>query len=349
MASQNTEHAGQHSLVWDIIGNQPAVRALQQSLTQSRHAHAYLFVGPRSVGKTELALAFAQALNCAEPNPPCGTCSQCRRIKRRLHPDITAIALEEGQREISIDKVRELQHSLHLQPFEGVYRVTVIQDANRLSNEAANALLKTLEEPPEKAVLVLTSAEEEALLTTIRSRCRRVALYPVPRPVIEQALVEQHGVPPDQAEQLAVYARGLPGKALAALDNPGLIGALEGSLGTLRTLLGADTPGRLELSQTIAPAGTAGREELLLTMTYWLDWWRDLLLVETQCEAGLNYPQELDHYRAAAQQIDLQQCRRAIAAARDASRQIEQNANPRLVMDVLALNLPRYRQATIAE
>ncbi|MEK7216302.1 MAG: DNA polymerase III subunit delta', partial [Chloroflexota bacterium] len=178
---------------WRLIGNAAAVAALQHSLSQDRLAHAYLLVGPEGVGKATLALALAQAVNCLQPDPPCGECGQCRRIAHGLHPDVTVVTLEEGRREIRINQIRELQVLLNLLPFEGRNRVTIIHDADRMNEEAGNALLKTLEEPPPRVVLALTCRDEEALLPTIRSRCRRVVLNPVGTAELVRALETAHG------------------------------------------------------------------------------------------------------------------------------------------------------------
>ncbi len=327
--------------MWGVIGNEAAVASLRRSLTLDRLAHAYLLVGPEGVGKRTLALALAQAVNCPQPDPPCGACPQCRRIANGLHPDVTVVTVEPGKREIGIDSVRELQHSLNLLPFEGRNRVTIIRDAERLTNEAANALLKTLEEPPPRVVLALTCHDDEALLPTIRSRCRRVALNPVGTAELIRVLETQHGVDPVLAGTLARHARGLPGHALAALAEPAVLTGIAHSMAQLKAMVSADIPQRLELAAQLAPGAGTSRESLLALLRVWLDWWRDLLLVKTGCATGLVFAGEAQNYARGAGALDLAGIRRAVDAVKESSRQIDLNVNPRLVMDVLALRLPR--------
>ena len=325
--------------MWGLIGNEAAITLLQQGLELDRLAQAYLLVGPSGIGKGALALALAKALNCQGQDPPCGVCSQCRRIAAGLHPDIAVLALGEGQRELSIDRVRELQRALSLRPFEGRCRVAIVREADRLSHEAANALLKTLEEPPPEVVLLLTTREEAAILSTIRSRCRRIALRPVPQSELAETLQRDYGLGGDQAVSLATFARGSPGHALAALHEPGILSAVGASLAQLKALLESDTAGRLDQAQQIAPQDRGQREAAAQRLRHWRDWWRDLLLLKAGCHEGLAFLQETSDYQRYGD-VELPEVREAIASIERALQQLEQNANPRLVLDVLALSLP---------
>jgi len=161
--------------MWQVIGQDKALALLDRSLKENNVAHAYLFVGPRHIGKKTLALNLAQALNCDADKPPCGQCHSCRRILEQKHADVTCIGLD-SKTEIGIDDIRKLQRLANLPPYEGKRKVFIIDDAEYLSTEAANSLLKILEEPPPKVVWVLLTAEEPRLLPTIVSRCQRLEL-----------------------------------------------------------------------------------------------------------------------------------------------------------------------------
>ena len=329
--------------MWPLIGHTPTVTALERALAAGRLAQAYLVVGPESVGKARLALGLAQALNCQQPQPgPCGECPQCRRIAAGLHPDITVTALEAGRRVVTIEQVRELQHSLSLRAFEGRCRVAILPEAGRLTAEASNALLKTLEETSPDTVLILCTTDEMEVLPTIRSRCRTIALQPVPTGELTAALEQLPGVTPQQARDAAAFARGRPGLALRALADPAVLETVGARLHQLRTALALDIAGRLLLSGTLTAGGAnaEGRTTLLETLEVWQHWWRDALLVKAGCDGPLVYPSEAAALQQATGRLSLAELRQAVTATQQAMRRVEQNAHPRLVMDVLLLGLP---------
>ncbi len=213
---------------WPVIGHQTAVAALERAVRRGQVSHAYLISGPAGVGRRRLALAFAQALLCqaAPAERPCGHCRGCVRVERTVHPDLTLLSLEAagGEREtrltrISIDAVRELRATIALRPLESDWRVIVIDDADRLSRDAADALLKTLEEPPPFAVLILIVEDVSSLAETIRSRCQQIQLGPVPSATVRAAL-EARGVEAAQAALIASLTRGRIGEALRLAADP---------------------------------------------------------------------------------------------------------------------------------
>src|SRR6266487_606693 len=142
--------------MWDFMGNERVVEGLRVAVEKGRLPHALLFVGPAGVGKTRLALELAKALNCEGEDSPCGACVHCRQIASGSHPDVVLLERGEGKDSIAIGQVRELRQEATLRPFQGRRKVYVIAGAEALTAQAADALLKTLEEPPPELVLVLT-------------------------------------------------------------------------------------------------------------------------------------------------------------------------------------------------
>jgi len=197
--------------MWQVIGQTRVVSLLQHSLEKGSLAHAYLFTGPPHVGKMTLALNLAQAVNCESAEPPCGECDSCQKIALAKHADIQIIGLNyngnstkaKPRTEISIEQIRQLQHSVSLPPFEGRYKVFIIDGAELLSIEAANCLLKTLEEPVGKAIFILLTTNERLLPATVISRCQRLELLPLATAEVETAL-NQRGIEPQQAKLLDI-------------------------------------------------------------------------------------------------------------------------------------------------
>ncbi len=331
--------------MWHMIGHQKVTRSIEQAFERGRLAGAYLIVGPPNVGKTTLAIDIACAVNCLESGPePCGVCSQCRRILNALHPDIALIEVESGKRLVTVAQIDELLHSLSLRPFEGRCRVAVVPEADRMNQESANALLKTLEEPTADTVLILCATDAEAMLPTIRSRCQTVTLQPVPINLLAEALEQQADVTPERAQAAAAFSQGRPGLALRALQDPTLMEAVVADLGLLRRALGESTAGRIAVTGELAggTANAAQRDAVLRTLENWVQWWRDAMLHAGGSDGPYTHPLELPHYRATAD-LGATTLRNALGATQTAMRRVEQNANPRLVLDVLLVGYPRLR------
>lgn len=216
----------------EIIGQDRAIGGLRSALRRSALHHAYLFAGPEGVGKATAARLLAQAANCdrASGDPPCGECPPCTKIARGVHPDVVAIAEERAMaragrweprggrtpsKDIVVDQVRELvDRRLSLRRFEGRRRFVILDPADAMNMQAQNALLKTLEEPPDDTTLVLVAAGGDALLPTIRSRCLRVAFAPLPAAAIEERL-RAAGRSEGEARLAAALSGGSLGRALA--------------------------------------------------------------------------------------------------------------------------------------
>ena len=197
-----------------IIGQERAVHLLKQAITREKMPHAYLFVGVPGVGRTTTALALAQALNCEAPETGegCGRCKPCRQLLGGNFPDVELV--EPDGQSIKIEQVRELERRFAYKPVAGRYRVTVVRPAEAMTEEASNAFLKTLEEPPAGNVLVLNATEPSDLLPTIVSRCQKVVFRRIPPRVIEEWLIDTKGMDREKASVLARISDGSLGRAL---------------------------------------------------------------------------------------------------------------------------------------
>lgn len=198
----------------DLLGQQRAKTLLTKSLSSGRIAHAYLFRGADGIGKKLFAKAMAMALSCKNCGPAtsCGTCISCRKFLSDNHPDYVVESPAKGT--IKIDRVRSLCKSLTYPPYESQRRVVVIEDIHTMRQEAANSLLKTLEEPPVDNVLILTAEASKSILPTIRSRCQIVPFYPLRVDETISILMKDHGIAEEEGRLLARLSEGSPGKAL---------------------------------------------------------------------------------------------------------------------------------------
>ena len=203
-------------MLWDKIkGQRGAVNYLRQSIKKERVVSSYLFHGPEGVGKTLTASVFARALNCRiAPGDGCGSCPDCRDIERGSHPDVLFQAPSSKSRLIVVQQIRQLQKMVYLQARRDNWKVFVIKEADRMNINAQNAFLKTLEEPPEKTILILVTHQPELLLPTIRSRCQSVSFSPWPFEMMKPFLMEKLGRGEAECYMLHCISGGSPGRAL---------------------------------------------------------------------------------------------------------------------------------------
>lgn len=251
----------------DVRG-QDRTRAFLQTAVANEHlAHALLFAGPDGIGKRSIALALAAWMSCEErdgADDACGECPSCRQIPVGTHPDLMVVSLAAGKKEIGVDRARDLKRFTQLRPMRAASKVVIVDDAHLLTVAAQNALLKTLEEPPNRSLIILVASTPDALLTTVRSRCQRVQFVPLAEATVVELLVAQ-GIAEADAALLASLAEGSVGRALSLRDS-----VLGGHRAQLEQLLagvgGARYPALMQLADALGKPESelASKLELLL-------------------------------------------------------------------------------------
>ncbi len=221
-----------------VQGHERVCDFLRAAVNQERLAHALLFAGPEGVGKRSVAVALVAWLQCERRgDDACGACASCRQVAAGSHADLQVVAVAAGKKEIGVDRMRDLKRFMQLQPVRGIVKIGIIDDAHMLTTAAQNALLKTLEEPPDRSLLIAVANNPDALLATVRSRCQRLQFAPLPVESVVDILSVRHGIEAAAARELAIVAEGSPGRALA-LRNAlmgGIRQRLRDQLATLET------------------------------------------------------------------------------------------------------------------
>jgi DNA polymerase-3 subunit delta' len=324
---------------WEIVGHDWAVDLLQSHVQKDRVSHAYLFTGPRGIGRRTLALRFIQALMCPNSQPintPCMECQICQNVWHLRHPDLHVIQRREGDRDIKIEAVRELQRSLALAPYTADLRAALFLNFDEASHSAANALLKTLEEPTARVVMILTAESSENLIPTVVSRCEVMLLRPVPLDDISDHLQSVWDVPPEQALSLAQFSGGRPGYAIQLHQNPDLFETHRQLLTDHYRLLSAKRVERLRYAQKISRDKQGFRHAILV----WQTFWREILLCSLDQDATPLNNEWRDEIRALANKTGSKVASQTISALDRTINHIDRNVNPRLAAEALFLNLP---------
>ena len=334
--------------MWRTVGHEKAVRHLSRSLEQGRLSHAYLFTGPAQVGKMSLAMDLARAVNCLGEDRPCDDCAQCDRIARGLHADVRVVEVESGPNRtggsrtaIGIDQVRDVQREASLKPYEGRYRVFVFDGAEHVTAEAANSLLKTLEEPPEQVVIVLLAPDAEALPPTVVSRCRRLEIRRVAPALIARELSARFPVDDDRADEIAGLSEGRPGWAFLVAGGRESIEEVMEELDAIQSVLDSGLEERFAYAQKTAAAFTRDRASGRRALASWQAWLRDVFLVKHGVPEFATHRSRLDKASGVAEGMSAVDLTRALSAVRDAADLIERNVNARLALESMMLALPR--------
>jgi DNA polymerase-3 subunit delta' len=370
-------------MTWEMLGHEWAVNLLKSHIASDSVRHAYLFTGPDSVGKRTLALRFAQALNCEAPPSPgefCGECRACITISEQKYPDLHVVEVgqldetvaddrvsnrasvrqeqpigEGGESQevrhissmVRVKQIRLLQRQLALSPFEGRWRVALLLRFWEASESAANALLKTLEEPAPQVVMLLTARSTESLLPTIVSRCEVVPLRAIAQSELEKGLISL-GESRERAHLLAGLAAGRPGFAFQLQGNPEWMEQRRALHEDLFSLLKKNRVERFNYAtrfrQKRNESTKEARARAVQTLEIWLSLWRDIMISALGAEASVQNEDRRTDIERIASKFRAEQVVSAVQSTERTLRTLHQYANVQLAMENHLLDLPKIMQ-----
>lgn len=321
----------------DIIGQEQIKEHLHNALSTGKVSHAYIINGEKSSGKEFIAKVFAMALQCEKGGAePCQECRSCKQALSGNHPDIIFVTHEKPNT-ISVDDIRaQVNRDVAIKPYSGARKVYIISDAEKMTAQAQNAILKTLEEPPEYAVLLLLTANVNSLLSTILSRCVLLNMKPVPDELVRKYLCGQLQVPDYKAEVCVAFARGNIGRAKALASSEDFDNIKAEVLSLLKYIQ------EMELNEIIAAVKKV--TEYKLEIKDYLDlcaiWYRDVLLFKATNDVNhLIFREEIQALRRTAQHSSYEGIEVIIKALDTAKRRLDANVNFELVMELLMLTI----------
>jgi len=312
----------------DIKGQKRAIELIKAGYKSGRISHAYLFYGPQGVGKGQTAQTLARLLNCSNPSPaadPCEICTSCLKALKGNHPDISWV--EPEGKALKIGQMRVLQEKANYKCYEGKFKVIMIDDVQLLTVEAANSLLKALEEPPEETVFILLAQDTSSLPATILSRCQPIPFNPLSEETIAEILAETG----KKCSFPLTLARGSIGKALQLLEK------IDGDqlVKNINQLLAEITSSGYKVIFSWAESMEKEREQLEVSLEIMTAMYRDRLIYLATGEEGLTLGAGI----SAGRQLSKTGCLMALAQITKSQQLLNKNANTRLVLEVLLINL----------
>lgn len=317
----------------EIVGHERIVEVFRRSVRSGKISHSYIFEGVPGCGRRKTALALIQAIYCqAVDDDACGVCPACRKVTGGNHGDIHFVEPLPDKRDISIDQLREIQRELSLRPYEAPRKACIMEPAERMSVNAANSLLKTLEEPPGNAIIILLTENADMLLTTIRSRCQLIRFSPLSPENIRLLLV-RNGMAPDSADLLAPMAEGSMQRAVE-LDNDALSARRE----LLLTHLSALTLGRIASVFDTAEELAGNRDETLESLDLLLSLARDVVYLHAGSSQIVNTSVR-PALEAFAARCTMDGALQMLGSITETRRAVQRNANNKLALDCLFMRM----------
>jgi len=330
---------------WPLIGNGHIFEFLTKSLANKNISSSYIFTGPTGLGKATAANFFAQSLICESKDKltlPCGKCPACREAAKGIHSDIYLIAKAADKKNISLEQIRDFIRSLGLSSFLNSYKIGIIKGAEALSEGAVNALLKTLEEPKARVVIILTVTDFEVLPKTIISRSQILRFQPVKSDVIYDDLIKNHGAQRSQAKNFSRLCAGRPALALKFLEDKEYFGNYKADVLAFIKLLSPDINERFKVVEDILGKNARGQEAVKSVgkiIDVWQNLTRDLLLLELDLVDLVQHQSFAKDLAAVKNKLSLKSLLSLIGVLKQAKEYLANNVSPKLALENVAASI----------
>ncbi len=334
----------------EIIGQEKAIVFLKRVIANDKIAPAYLFTGAHGIGKTTTALAFALLLNCMDPvdGDGCTRCSSCKKVIDGNHPDLIIIEPDQGKKVIGIDQIREINRHLAFSPVLGRYRIIIVDPAEKMTEEAANAFLKALEEPPPRNILILNVKDTGELLPTIVSRCQKVPFKPLPTKDMVNWLIKEGNMEIEKARVLVKLSEGSLGKAVK-LAKDQLFTDRVSWVNMLNKAINGSSDIVLDVAQEFSNLGKKAATEdkvkddrIVLMLGIWKSWYRDILLIKLGGKSDLILNSDLgDQLKKASARYNISGLIRSLTVISRAEYDLMTNKNLLFLLERSLLELRR--------
>ena len=323
--------------MWNFEGQEHIYRLIQNSMNKTRLNHAYLLLGPEHIGKSTLSLEITKYIHCLDEKKPCQKCQQCLRVNEKTHPDVVLVGY-------TIGEIREIQEQVSLSPFFSSSKTFIIPNAENLTIEASNALLKILEEPPNNVTFIICATDEQYLPTTIVSRCQNLELYPLSAERIHNYLIQYFNIlnneGKEEAKLISKLSKGRLGWAITAFTDTNFLQTRNHDISLFNDIINGDMAERFLLSQQLSNNFNKNKNSIYTTLETWLDYLRDVMLIKTNSEELIvNIDKEII-LNELGNKFELKTIIESIKVIDKASKNLNKNGNPRITLDNLLIQFP---------
>ena len=321
----------------DVVGHKDILKYISSAVDNNRVSHAYILNGERGSGKKMLANLFAMTLLCETgDNEPCGKCHSCKQAESGNHPDIIRVTHEKPN-SISVDDIRtQVNNTVDIKPYQGPYKVYIIPQADMMTPQAQNAILKTIEEPPSYAVFLLLTENAETLLPTINSRCVMLKLRNIKDTLIKKYLMENLEIPDYKADMCTAFAQGNMGRAIMLANSDHFNEIREEAVQLLKHI------SEMELNEIVAAVKNISVYKLEITdyLDIIMIWYRDVLLYKATKEIDkVVFKDQLQSIKEQARKSSYEGIELILESLEKAKARLKANVNFDLVMELLFLTI----------